>query len=133
MIVLKIAIKSSIQNVWNVWNTSNDITNWYSGHKDWNTTESINELKVGKSFCYSMMSKDKKSSFVFKGQYTRIDNYKMIRYLMEDKRKVETTFQEVENGVIIIQKIEVEDNNPPEIQALWWKTILSNFKKYAEN
>ena len=52
---------------------------------------------------------------------------------MENKRKVETTFNQLKDKVIIIQKIDLDKLNSKESQSLWWQTILSNFKKHAEN
>ncbi|MFT6335174.1 MAG: hypothetical protein ACI86M_001536 [Saprospiraceae bacterium] len=132
MIVIEISISIRLAKVWEVWNNPNDINQWYSGHKDWHTYESNNQLKIGESFIYSLMSNDKKASFNFKGIYTEIDKHKKISFLMEDNRKVETFFLEIENKVIITQKIEVENQNSTKTQALWWKTILCNFKKHTE-
>jgi uncharacterized protein YndB with AHSA1/START domain len=133
LIVLKIAINGELHDVWNTWINPNDIVNWYSGHQDWFTSESINNLQVGKSFTYVLNSKDGKDFFPFKGVYIGIDEHNTITYLMEDDRRVETSFHEVNNTIMIIQKVEIEDCNPVNIEALWWRTILLNFKKYIEN
>lgn len=133
LIVLKIIIEGKLHDVWNTWNNPDDIINWYSGHKDWYISESKNNFEVGKSFTYVMKSKDGKDYFPFKGVYTEIKEHHTISYLMEDDREVKTTFHEVKNKVVIIQKVEFEVQNSRESQALWWRNILINFKKHVEN
>ena len=132
MIVLKIFVESNLYDVWNSWNNPEDIIKWYQGHEDWITTKASNPLMVGKSFSYKMMSNDLQSSFTLNGRYLAIDEFKIIRYVMDDKRKVETIFQEVKNEVMIIQRVEMEKGNSTESQATWWRSILLNFKKHTE-
>lgn len=133
MIILKIAITGKLPGIWNIWKNPEDIVKWYKGHTDWNTIQASNAFKVGDSFSYTMIGKDEKSSFTLKGCYTEITDHKRISYLMENKRKVETTFNQLKDKVIIIQKIDLDKLNSKESQSLWWQTILSNFKKHAEN
>lgn len=132
-IMIKVIIKNNMHNVWNAWNNTDHINNWYSGNEDWYTVKSINNLQVGKSFMYLMKSKKEDQYFEFEGTYTEVIEHKLICYSMVDKRKVEIEFQKIDNVVMITQKIEPDTKNPYESQATWWRAIILNFKKYAES
>ncbi len=132
MILLKIIICGKLNDVWNAWNTPENIIEWYQGHQDWSTIEAINNFQIGSSFKYVMNSKDKKSKFTLEGSYLEIIEFKKIRYSLKDKREIETSFQQLCNKVQIIQKVELDARNSTENQAEWWRNILINFKKHIE-
>lgn len=81
---------------------------------------------------YLMKSKIGSEYFEFKGEYTKVIDFKQICYFMEDKRKVEINFREIDNKVMITQKIEPDAENSYDSQASWWRSIILNFKNYAE-
>ena len=41
-------------------------------------------------------------------------------------------FEEVENGVMITEFFDAEDENSGEMQRQGWQSILDNFKNYTE-
>jgi len=131
-ILIQIAVNSDLQTVWAYWTDPRKIVDWYTGHKDMYTEKSINELIVGRKFCHSMKSNDGNISFLFKGIYTRIDPCNTLSYRMDDKRLVHTSFIEKNSKIIITKEIEMEEQNPLESQAIWWRNVLSNFKRHVE-
>jgi len=131
--LIQIAVNSDLQNVWANWTDPMKIVKWYTGHKGMYTDKSDNELGIGNEFCHSMKSSDGSMSFLFKGRYTFIDKFKTLSYTMEDNRVVHTSFLEEKGRIIITQEIEIEKHNPLESQAIWWRNILSNFKKHVED
>jgi len=51
---------------------------------------------------------------------------------MADGRKVEISFNEIPNGVEVIESFDPETQNPEEMQRGGWQAILDNFKSYVE-
>jgi len=80
-----------------------------------------------------MAAKDKSASFVFHGTYTEIIPFQKIEYFIEDGRKVEIFFNEIdENTTEIFECFEPEQINALEMQEQGWQSILNQFKNYME-
>lgn len=80
-----------------------------------------------------MAAKDGSFSFDFGGTYTEIQEYKHIKYTMDDGRKASIDFIAIDNTVEIMETFEAENQNPIELQRDGWQAILNHFKKYVEN
>ena len=80
-----------------------------------------------------MAAKDNSMSFDFWGTYQEIIFEKQIEIILGDGRKMTVTFEEIENGVIVTEELEPENENPIELQKAGWQMILDNFKKYTEH
>jgi uncharacterized protein YndB with AHSA1/START domain len=133
MITVKTEVNASIDKVWECWTTPEHITKWNNASADWHTPYAENNLQVGGKFKYTMASKDGTMSFDFEGEYTLVEQNKAIEYVMADARKVEISFESIENGVEIIESFDPETENPEEMQRGGWQAILDNFKKHVEN
>ncbi|CAD0006072.1 SRPBCC family protein [Flavobacterium chungangense] len=133
MITVKATINSSIQKIWEFWTSPEHITKWSFASPDWHTPYAENDLREGGKFKSTMAAKDGSMSFDFGGEYTLVKQNESIEYIMDDGRKVEISFNEIPNGVEIIESFDPETQNPEEMQRGGWQTILDNFKNYAEN
>jgi uncharacterized protein YndB with AHSA1/START domain len=133
MITVKTEVNASIDKVWECWTTPEHITKWNNASDDWHTPYAENDLRTGGRFKSTMASKDGTMSFDFEGEYTLVEQNKAIEYVMADRRKVAITFENIENGVKIIESFDPETENPEEMQRDGWKAILNNFKKYVES
>lgn len=131
-ITVEVTIKAPIQKVWNMWNEPNHITKWCFASEDWHAPSAVNDLKVGGKSTTTMAAKDGSVSFDFSWVYTRINNYELLEYTLEDDRKVSVKFETTENGVRVIETFDPEEINPVEMQRQGWQGILDNFKKYVE-
>ena len=133
MITIKTTIKASIEKVWEFWSSPEHITKWSFASPDWHTPYAENDLREGGKFKSTMAAKDGSMSFDFGGEYTLVEKYKAIEYVLEDGRKVEISFTETPNGVEVIESFDPETQNPEEMQRDGWQAILDNFKKYVES
>ena len=131
-ITIGVTIKSNIQTVWNKWIEAVHIKNWYFASADWHVPWLEQTFEVGKSFVYRMEAKDGSMGFDFSGKYTEIVDEKVIEYVLDDDRKVVTTFEENNEEVYLKQTFEVEDELSAELQKQGWQAILNQFKKYVE-
>ena len=132
MITIKTTIKASIEKVWEFWSSPEHITKWSFASPDWHTPYAENDLREGGKFKSTMAAKDGSMSFDFGGEYTLVEKYKAIEYVLEDGRKVEISFTETPNGLEVIESFDPETQNPEEMQRDGWQAILDNFKSYVE-
>lgn len=125
-------VTAPIEKVWEVWTTPEYIEKWAFASNDWMASDAINDLRVGGKFKTTMSAKDKSTSFDFEGEYTVVEEHRLIEYDMSDGRHVKVVFEESPEGVKITQTFDPENENPIEMQRTGWQAILDNFKKYTE-
>lgn len=132
MITVQNTINASIDKVWEFWTQPEHIKNWSFASAEWHSPKAENDLREGGKFTTTMAAKDGSMSFDFGGEYTLVEKHKAIKYVMEDGRKVEITFNETPDGVEIIESFDPESENSDEMQQGGWNSILDNFKSYVE-
>jgi uncharacterized protein YndB with AHSA1/START domain len=132
-IQLETTVNAPVKKVWKIWTEPEHIIKWNNASDDWFTPHAENDLKVGGKFVYRMEAKDGSFGFDFTGSYEEIKENELISYKIEDGRKVDIRFSELENATKVVEIFEVENANPVEMQRAGWQSILDNFKKYAES
>jgi len=125
-------VNVSVEKVWKLWTSPEDITQWNNASEDWHTTKAENDLRVGGNFLSRMEAKDGSMGFDFIGTYTAVKANELIDYTMGDGRKAHITFVANGDQTKIEISFEAETENPVELQKGGWQSILDNFKKYAE-
>lgn len=133
MITVQTTINASIEKVWDFWTLPEHIKKWSFASLDWHTPYAENDLREGGKFKSTMAAKDGSMSFDFEGEYTLVKQNEAIEYVMADGRKVEISFNEIPDGVEIIESFDPETQNSEEMQRGGWHAILDNFKSYVEN
>ena len=131
-ITIDVMINSDIDTVWLKWTEASHIKSWYFASPDWWVPWVKQTFEVGKEFVYRMEAKDGSMGFDFTGKYTEINEKKSIVYILEDERKVITTFEIEHDGILLKQEFDVEDELSAEMQKQGWQAILNQFKKYIE-
>ena len=132
-ITVECIVNSNIEKVWKYWTTPKHIEQWNYASDDWHTPKASNDLKVGGKFSSTMAAKDGSFSFDFGGRYTEIQEYKLIKYTMDDGRMASIDFIAIGGTVEIVETFEAENQNSIELQRSGWQAILNHFKKYVEN
>ena len=132
-ITVQTTVNVTIEKVWKIWTTPNDILHWNNASEDWHTTKAENDLKVGGKFSYRMEAKDGSFGFDFEGIYDTVKTNELIAYTMADGRMSIITFKQQGNNINISQTFEAETENTIELQKNGWQAIMNNFKKYTEN
>ena len=132
-ITVETNIDGTIENVWKLWNTPEDIIQWNNPSKKWHTLHVENDLKDGGKFLFRMEEKDGKDGFDFGGKYDKVILNELIEYTLDDQRK--TTIQFTQNGksVNITETFDPEAKTPIDVQKDFCQSVLNNFKRYAEN
>lgn len=131
-ITVETLVKSSLDKVWQAWNTPEDIRRWNAAQEDWHTTRSSVDLREGGRFVARMEAKDGSEGFDFEGIYTRLVPRELIEYRMSDGREVRVEFMAEPGGVRVKETFDAETENPPELQRDGWQAILENFGRYVE-
>ena len=131
-ITVETTIKSTIENVWNLWTTPEDIRQWNNPSEEWHTLKVENDLKDGGKFLFRMESKDGADGFDFSGTYDKVILNKLIEYTLDDGRKTINEFIQNENSVTITETFEPEAKTPLDVQRDFCQGVLNNFKKYVE-
>lgn len=132
-ITVHTTVNATIENVWKIWTSPNDIIHWNTASDNWHTPKAKNNLKVGGKFSYRMEAKNGSFGFDFEGIYDNVKTNELIAYTMADGRKSIITFKQQGNEINISQTFEAETENTIELQKNGWQVIMNNFKKYTEN
>ncbi len=131
-ITVKAIIHAPLEKVWQCWTEPEHITQWNFASPDWHAPDAINDLKVGGKFSYRMEARDGSMGFDFGGKYDQVEQNEFIAYTMDDGRKAEISFEQLDNKVQVVETFEAETQNSVELQQAGWQAILDNFKKYVE-
>ena len=133
-IKIDITILEPVQKVWDYFNGPKHIVNWNFAHESWHCPDAENDLEVGGKLKTRMEAKDGSFGFDFVGVYDEIVPMKLIKYHLEDGRKVEIRFEEIDPTTTKVTEIfDPEASNSIEMQRDGWYAILDNFHKYVEN
>ena len=132
-ITVQTMVSSPIEQVWSCWTQPDHIKQWAFASTDWHVPHAENNLKVGGKFLTRMEAKEGGEGFDFEGEYTNINDHKLIEYKMSDGRMVSVTFNETNEGVEMIETFDPETENPLEMQKAGWQAILENFRTYVES
>lgn len=132
LVEVKVDVKSDIETVWECWTKPEHIINWYFASETWHTPSAINDFKEDGKFSYRMESKDGSMGFDFAGRYLKIEDYKLIRYLLEDTRRVDVKFKGKGDFITVTEDFEAESDNTKDIERAGWQAVLENFKSYVE-
>ncbi|OJU55631.1 MAG: hypothetical protein BGN96_12145 [Bacteroidales bacterium 45-6] len=130
-ITVQTSVGCDLHKVWKCWTQPEHIVRWNFASDDWHCPYAENDLQPGGKYLARMEAKDKSFGFDFQAVYTEIDPGKKLAYVIEDGRRVETTFQDEGESVVITTVFEAEDSFPEEMQHNGWQAILENFKKYV--
>jgi uncharacterized protein YndB with AHSA1/START domain len=132
-ITVETTIKAPIEQVWEFWTAPEHIIHWNFATDDWSCPSAENDLRPGGAFNWRMEAKNGSMGFDFTGTYDEIEQYKSIKYTLDDGRKTEITFSTKGDSTEVVETFEPESSNPLELQQTGWQSILNNFKKYAES
>ncbi len=132
-IVIEAVVNRARSDVWTLFNLPEHITQWNFASADWRCPRAENDLRVGGRLCYRMEAKDGSFGFDFEAIYDQVAPESQLAYTLTDGRKVETSFEDLEEKTKVRTVFDPEMENSLEMQKMGWQAILDNFKKYAES
>jgi uncharacterized protein YndB with AHSA1/START domain len=132
-ITVEAIVNASVEKVWSYWSEPKHIMKWCQASDDWHAPYAENDLKIGGSFKTTMAAKDGSFSFDFGGQYTNVENHRLIAYKMEDGRAVKIVFEGDGSHTKVTEMFDAEATHSDEQQRTGWQAILDNFRKYTES
>ena len=131
-ITVEQVIHAPVEKVWEMWITPSHIVQWCHASDDWEAPDAKNDARVDGTFSTTMAAKDGSTSFDFAGVYTKVKEFVLIEYDLNDGRHVIVQFSKHPNGTKITETFEIEQIRPPPAQKSGWQAILNNFKKHVE-
>lgn len=133
-IKIDITILKPVEKVWEYFNDPKHVTHWNFAHETWKCPKAESDFREGGKFNYRMEAKDGSFGFDYTGTFDEIVPKKLVKYHLDDGRKVEVHFNKVdENTTEVVEIFEPEKSSSVEMQRDGWYGILNNFHKYAEN
>lgn len=132
-ITVETTVKSDINKIWNTWTQPKHIKKWNSPSDDWHTPKTENDLRKDGRFNSRMEAKDGSFGFDYPGIYDEVVPNQKIKYTIDDGRKVEITFEQHNDRVLVTEVFEPESQNSVDMQQQGWQAILDNFKTYVES
>ncbi len=130
-IKVETSIPASLSEVWDAYTKPEHIVNWNFAIDTWHCPYAENDLRVGGKFISRMAEKEGPISFDFGGIYTDVKPLEIIKYEMEDGRKVEVYFIHQGSETQVIIDFDAETQNSEELQQQGWQAILNNFSRYV--
>jgi uncharacterized protein YndB with AHSA1/START domain len=131
-LTVEVLVARDKEVVWNAWTLPEDIQNWNHASDDWECPYAENNPVTGGKFLARMSAKDGSMSFDFNGVYTKVVPQEVIEYTLEGGRKVQVLFRSYEDGTMVTETFDPEQENTLELQKNGWQSILDNFKQYVE-
>ncbi len=127
-------INKAVTQVWDFYTKPEHIIHWNNASPDWHTPSAKTDFQVSGKFSYRMEAIDGSQGFDFSGKFLEIKTNELIRYVLDDGRRVTVNFLKINEGVTHVNIVfEAETKNTIEDQKLGWQAILDNFKKYCES
>ncbi|MBW4891195.1 SRPBCC family protein [Mucilaginibacter sp. HMF5004] len=132
-ITVQATINAPIEVVWQMWTLPEHITQWCFASDDWYCPAATNDPRTGGQFSSTMAAKDGSFSFDFGGVYDEVITNQLIKYTLDDGRKVSITFSsDDDDQTTVTETFDPETQNPIEMQRGGWQAIMDNFKKHVE-
>ncbi len=132
MITIQTLVNASLENAWNAFTLPNAITQWNFAGEDWHCPIAQNDLKIGGSFLYRMEARDGSFGFDFEGVYSEVVLHAAIAYALPDGRQVKVLFEKTDDGILVTESFDPENQNPLDMQQMGWQMILDRYKTIAE-
>ena len=133
-IKIDITILKPVNKVWDFFTEPEHITKWNFATEEWVCPTAENNFKEGGDFNYRMEAKDASFGFDYTGTYDEIIPLQKIKYHLDDGRKVEVIFENIDaNTTKVIEIFEPDPSQPRDMQRDGWYAILNNFHKHVEN
>lgn len=132
-ITVEVTIKVSVEKLWKLWTTPNNIIEWNNPSDKWHTPKVEIDLKDKGNFFFRMETKDGSFGFDHSGKYDKVIVNERIEYTTTEGRKSIIKFIPDGDEIILEETFEPETDTSLEKQKEFVQSILNNFKKYVEN
>ena len=133
IISISVTIKSDIHTVWKSFTETKHIVNWYFASPDWHAPTAEHDFNNGGKFSIRMEAWDESFGFDYTGTYDKIVDFKEVVYTLDDGRKVDTSFMQTGDEIVVSQDFQADEGIDVEMQRMGWQGILNQLKKYVES
>jgi uncharacterized protein YndB with AHSA1/START domain len=131
-VTVEVLVQTTLIHAWEVFHKPEHIKHWYFADPSWHVRDVGVSLEVNQQFHIYMEAKDQSFGFDFSGTYQVIKPFKYVLSILEDGRTLEVNFKETEEGIVVTETFEIEDQNNIELQRAGWQSILNQYKVYIQ-
>ena len=131
-ITIDTLVAAPVARAWEVYTDPDHITQWNFADPSWHCPRAANDLRVGGRLESRMEARDGSMGFDFVGIYEDVAPQERLVYLLEDGRRVETTFAAEGDGTRVTTVFDAEGQNSEEMQRQGWQAILDSYRARAE-
>ncbi|WP_136637158.1 SRPBCC family protein [Pseudooceanicola onchidii] len=117
---------------WDRFTEPGHITQWNFASDDWQCPRAENDLRVGGTYTARMEAKDGSFGFDFTAVYDDVQPLRRLSYVMEDGRRVVTTFTPEGLATRVTTTFDAESENDVEMQRAGWQAILDSYRRHVE-
>lgn len=131
-ITIQLVVLADKKKAWNYYTLPEHIVNWNFASDQWHCPRASNDMVVGGKYYTRMEAKFADLGFDFEGTYTEVLPDEGFTFKLSDDREVSARFVEEEGKTQVQLIFDAENENPHDLQAQGWQTILEQYKKYTE-
>ncbi len=116
---------------WSAYTTPDAITQWNFASPDWCCPLAQVDLRAGGRHRARMEARDGSMGFDYDGVYKSVELERGFVLILDDGRRVETTFAADATGTRVRTVFDPDTTHPAEMQRQGWQAILDNYAAYV--
>ena len=132
MIKVTTVVPTDAATAWRLYTDPEHIVQWNQASDEWHCPAASVELEPGGRHVATMAAKDGSMSFDFAGTYTSVDAPFELEMMLDDDRRVHTSFEpEPDGSTRVTTEFEPEGMNSLELQQQGWQAILDSYARHV--
>ena len=131
----KISVETTVPvspaEAWAAHTSADAITQWNFASPEWHCPSADVDLRVGGRHRARMEAKDGSMGFDYEGTYNEVTPERSLILVLDDGRRVQTTFEPREDGTRVETVFDADSSAPAEMQQQGWQAILDNYARFV--
>ena len=124
-------VQATPATAWKAYTTPSAVTQWNFASPEWCCPSADIDLQAGGRHVARMESRDGSMGFDFSGVYETVEAERRFVLILDDGRRVETTFEPENGGTKVSTRFDADSEHPAEMQRDGWQAILDNYAAYV--
>lgn len=130
-ITIETIVAATPEEAWAAYNSPEAITQWNQASEDWHCPSASVDLRAGGRYVARMEAKDGSFGFDFGGTYEEVNEPHALALVMDEGRRMRTTFAAEGSGTRVTTIFDPEAMNPLDMQRDGWQSILDSYARYV--
>ena len=130
-LIVETHVQATPAAAWEAYTTPSAVTQWNFASPEWCCPSADIDLRAGGRHVARMEAKDGTMGFDFSGVYETVEVARRFVLILDDGRRVETTFQPENDGTRVSTRFDADSEHSADIQRDGWQAILDNYAAYV--